>query len=100
MSKIRQTAVFDSRRQPEALVSTLFYTHRNGRTRERLFREETGVSFGRWRRQIQLARAVRLLAEGNKITAVAMEVGYSSPSAFLVTFRKAFGATPSKCLAG
>ena len=69
------------------------------RTLERLFWEETGVSFGRWRRQIQLAHAVRLLAEGQKITAVAMEVGYNSPSAFIATFKKVFGSTPSKYLA-
>ena len=68
------------------------------RTVERIFWHETGVSFGRWRRQLGLAHAVRLLAEGNKVTTVAMEVGYSSASAFVATFKKVFGATPSKYL--
>jgi AraC-like DNA-binding protein len=69
------------------------------RTVERLFREDTGVSFGRWRQQLGLAHAIRLLAEGSKITNVAMEVGYNSPSAFIAMFKKALGTTPAKYLA-
>jgi AraC-like DNA-binding protein/quercetin dioxygenase-like cupin family protein len=70
------------------------------RTVERLFWQETGVSFGRWRRQLGLALAVRLLAQGNKMASVALEIGYSSPSAFIASFKKVFGATPSKYLSG
>ena len=34
------------------------------RTLERLFREQTGMPFGRWRQQALLMRALELLATG------------------------------------
>jgi AraC-like DNA-binding protein len=70
------------------------------RTIERLYRAETGISFGRWRQQLGLAHAVRLLAEGNKVTGVAIEIGYDSPSAFIAMFKKVLGTTPAKYLTG
>lgn len=66
------------------------------RTIERLFRLETGLSFGRWRQQARLQHAVRLLAEGIAVTRVAMACGYESPSAFTQAFRRSFGATPGR----
>src|SRR5207248_1042920 len=51
------------------------------RTLERLFATETGMSLGAWRRRHQIIEALRLLAEGQSVTAVANHVGYSTPSA-------------------
>jgi AraC-like DNA-binding protein len=68
------------------------------RTIERLFREETGITFGRWRQQMSLVHAIRLLAEGNKVTSVALEAGYNSPSAFIAMFKKVLGMTPAQYL--
>lgn len=65
------------------------------RTVERLFREETGVTFGKWRQQLRLMHAVRLLAEGTKVTHAALDSGYSTPSGFIAAFRKALGTTPA-----
>jgi AraC-like DNA-binding protein len=65
------------------------------RTIERRFLEETGMTFGRWRQQLRLMQAMRLLAEGAKITYAALEAGYSTPSAFIFMFRKTLGTTPS-----
>jgi AraC-like DNA-binding protein/quercetin dioxygenase-like cupin family protein len=65
------------------------------RTIERLFQEETGMSFGRWRLQLRLMHGLRLLAEGAKVTYAAMEAGYSTPSAFISAFKRALGATPT-----
>jgi AraC-like DNA-binding protein/quercetin dioxygenase-like cupin family protein len=65
------------------------------RTVERIFREETGMSFGRWRQQLRLMHAVRLLAEGAKVTHAALDAGYSTPSAFVSMFRKTLGTTPA-----
>lgn len=42
-------------------------------------------------------QAMRLLAEGAKVTHAAMEAGYSTPSAFISMFRKAWGTTPARC---
>jgi len=66
------------------------------RTIERLFQTETGMTFGKWRQQLRLLHALRLLAEGAKITEVALEAGYSTPSAFISMFRKTLGTTPAR----
>jgi AraC-like DNA-binding protein len=70
------------------------------RTIERLFLEKTGMTFGRWRQQSVLVRAIQLLAEGNKVTNVALEIGYNSPSAFIAMFKKLMGTTPAQYLDG
>lgn len=68
------------------------------RTVERLFIEETGMSFGRWRQQLRLLHAMRLLASGEKVTTAALESGYRSVSAFISVFRRCFGTTPHRYL--
>jgi AraC-like DNA-binding protein len=65
------------------------------RTVERLFQKDVGLSFGKWRQQLRLMQALRLLAEGTKVTFAAVEAGYSTPSAFISMFRKALGTTPT-----
>jgi AraC-like DNA-binding protein/quercetin dioxygenase-like cupin family protein len=65
------------------------------RTIERLFQNDVGMSCGKWRQQLRLMHAMRLLAEGVKVTHAALESGYSTPSAFISMFRKALGTTPT-----
>jgi AraC-like DNA-binding protein len=65
------------------------------RTLERLFQEDIGMTFGKWRQQLRLMQAMRLLAEGAKVTHAALESGYSTPSAFISMFRKTLGTTPT-----
>ncbi len=65
------------------------------RTVERLFHEDVGMSFGKWRQQLRLMHALRLLGEGAKVTYAALEAGYSTPSAFISMFRKTLGTTPT-----
>jgi AraC-like DNA-binding protein len=66
------------------------------RTIQRLFLEETKMTFGRWRQQFRLLRALELLASGEKVTAAALDAGYRSPSAFISMFRKQLGMTPTR----
>jgi AraC-like DNA-binding protein len=66
------------------------------RTIERLFQQETNMTFGRWRQQLRLMQALRLLAEGNTITHAALEAGYSTPSSFISMFRRTLGTTPAR----
>jgi AraC-like DNA-binding protein len=66
------------------------------RTIERLFQLETHMTLGDWRQQLRLLRSMRLLAEGEKITRVAMEAGYSTPSAFIAMFKRILGTTPGR----
>ncbi len=58
------------------------------------------MTFGRWRQQARLLRALELLASEWKIIDIALELGYDSPGAFATMFRKQFGQTPSQFFAG
>lgn len=66
------------------------------RTIERLFLASTGMTFGKWRQQLRLMQAMRLLGGGAKVTHAALEAGYSTPSAFIAAFRKTLGTTPTR----
>lgn len=70
------------------------------RTLTRLFRAETGMSFGRWRQMLRLAEAAALLARGVPPARAAAAVGYASAPAFGAAFRAAFGTTPGGSDAG
>ena len=65
------------------------------RTVERLFQDDTGMTLGKWRQQLRLMEAMRLLGEGAKVTQAALEAGYATPSAFIAAFRKSLGTTPT-----
>jgi AraC-like DNA-binding protein len=66
------------------------------RTIERVFLAETGMTFGRWRQQARLLHALTLLAAGEPVTSVALDVGYVSLSAFIAMFKGSLGTTPSR----
>ncbi|MGC4012701.1 MAG: helix-turn-helix transcriptional regulator [Pseudomonas sp.] len=69
--------------------------HCSTRTFSRLFRQQTGLSFGAWRQQACLLAAVTRLSAGTPVTRVALELGYDSPSAFSSMFRRSLGVAPS-----
>lgn len=62
----------------------------------RKFQANTGLSFRQWRRQARLLGALERLETGEPVTTVAFAVGYESVSAFIATFREAFGETPRR----
>jgi len=64
------------------------------RTLSRLCKQDLGMTFPQWRTQLRLQEALRLLAEGESVTRVAHQTGWASTSAFIDTFRRAFGHTP------
>ncbi len=66
------------------------------RTFTRAFRHETGVTFAIWRQNVRLMEALSRLSSGLPVTTVAVDVGYSSPSAFTAMFRRAFGVPPTQ----
>lgn len=66
------------------------------RTIERLFQTETEMTFGRWRQQLRMLHALRLLAAGESVTFAALEVGYDSTSAFIAAFKSTVGTTPGR----
>ena len=67
----------------------------SSRTLARRFIDETGLTFGQWRQRSRIHQAITRLSQGDSITAVALDVGYESPSAFTAMFRKTMGAAPS-----
>jgi AraC-like DNA-binding protein/quercetin dioxygenase-like cupin family protein len=69
------------------------------RTVARLFRDELGTSFGQWRQQVLLARALTLAARKRPMSEIAAELGYASPSAFSAMVRRTLGAPPSRFFA-
>jgi AraC-like DNA-binding protein len=70
----------------------------SARTLARLFVKETGMTFGAWRERLRLTAAVARLGEGEPVTAVAYDLGYQSPSAFIAMFRRSLGDTPGRYL--
>lgn len=67
-----------------------------GRTLARIFRQETGMSFGQWRQQVRIMEALRRLGVSDPVITVAIELGYDSPSAFISMFKKTLGETPGR----
>jgi AraC-like DNA-binding protein/mannose-6-phosphate isomerase-like protein (cupin superfamily) len=70
------------------------------RTLERLFLSQTGLTLGRWRQQARLLRALPLLAAGESVTSVALEVGYENTGAFITMFKRSLGTTPARYYRG
>jgi AraC-like DNA-binding protein len=66
------------------------------RTLERIFRAETSMSLGQWLRRQKLLHALRLLAAGDSVKTISIELGYNSPSAFVAMFRRELGQTPAR----
>ncbi len=66
------------------------------KTIQRLCARELGMTFGQWRQQARLLRALEQLASGEKVIDVALALGYESPSAFATMFKRRFGQTPSQ----
>ena len=78
-------------------LDTLARRHGAGRrTVERVFRGDTGISFGRWQQKARMLTAVRILAEGLSVTDASLDVGYTSLSAFIAAFKRTFGCTSGK----
>lgn len=62
----------------------------------RLFRKETGLSFGAWRQQACLLVALPRLAAGESVTSIALDLGYESPAAFTTMVKRLIGVAPSR----
>jgi AraC-like DNA-binding protein len=80
---------------PDAPIATIAtQCGASRRTLERRFADETKMTIGAWRRRARFVEALRLLADGESVTAVAHRVGYSTPSAFTYAFRLELGSPP------
>jgi len=63
----------------------------------RIFQQQTGVPVHRYLTQLRLRASMERLAEGaSDLTALALELGFSSHSHFTDAFRREFGKAPSE----
>lgn len=70
------------------------------RTAARLFKSETGLSFGTWRLHLRVQAALAHLAAGSSVTETAYAVGYGDVSSFIEAFRTVCGQTPYRAMKG
>ncbi|MCJ1708507.1 helix-turn-helix domain-containing protein [Microbacterium sp. VKM Ac-2923] len=66
----------------------------SGRTLQRQFVRDTGLSFSTWRARARASAAARRLDAGEGAEAVGRSVGYRTPSGFSRAFRRQAGVTP------
>ena len=90
------TALLNEPDSPETIREWCTRLGMSERTLARLFQRQTGESFGRWRQRIRLHHARAQLEAGESVTAVALNCGYASVSAFIAAFKKLFGRTPGQ----
>lgn len=85
----------DSHEQPGTWAGQL---HVSLRTFNRLFRQQTSLSFVTWRQRACVVQALAQLAAGHSVTRIALDLGYESPGAFSTMFRRVLGYPPGRYL--
>jgi AraC-like DNA-binding protein/mannose-6-phosphate isomerase-like protein (cupin superfamily) len=71
----------------------------SNRTLSRLFSDQTGMPFVKWRQQLHVGLALQKLAAHESVTNIAIDLGYESTSAFIAMFKRSMGTTPSRYFA-
>ncbi|WP_285433800.1 helix-turn-helix transcriptional regulator [Pseudomonas sp. fls2-241-R2A-110] len=82
----------DAHQSPQQWADQL---HVSLRTFNRLFRQQTELSFSQWRQRACVILALARLAAGDPVTRIALDFGYDSPGAFSTMFRRVLGQAPS-----
>ncbi|MGI2172810.1 AraC family transcriptional regulator [Shewanella ulleungensis] len=70
------------------------------RTLARLIKKETGMTFGKWRTQIDIITALQALSNKKSVQQVSELLGYESVSAFITMFKKVMKNPPMKYMSG
>ena len=66
------------------------------RTLSRRCQQELGMSFAQWRQRLRFLHSISLLEQGKTVHDVALDLGYSSSSAFIAMFQQISGTTPQR----
>jgi AraC family transcriptional regulator len=61
-----------------------------------VFQQVEGLPLYRYQLRLRLARALDLLAQYDDLTALSLDLGFSSHSHFSAAFREAYGRSPSE----
>ena len=89
-------AIIDTPSVHKTLSDWATFTGMSRRSLERLVKQETGLSFGRWKQQLLLIMAIQQLTEGASVEKTAWDLGYESVTAFITMFKKAVGTSPGR----
>lgn len=68
----------------------------SGRTLSRLFHDELGMGFTRWRTMLRIHHALVHLTEGRSVTDTAIACGWANPTSFIEAFSALVGQTPGR----
>jgi len=71
----------------------------SSRTLNRLFNQNYGMGFSRWKQKLRILKSLELLNSNSRLVDIAFELGYESTSAFITAFKKQLGCSPKKYLA-
>ena len=83
-------------REPLHLEQIAKAVHMSACHLARVFRQQTGVPVHRYLMRLRLRAALEVAGDGARdLSALALEVGFSSHSHFTAAFRQEFGTTPS-----
>lgn len=89
-------AVLDDPQRHATLAGWAHEAGASERTIARLFRDQLDTSFGAWRQQVLLGRALTLATQGKPMAWIATELGYASASAFTAMVRRSVGVPPRR----
>lgn len=70
--------------------------HMTERTLARHCQLELGMSLGEWRQRLRYLRAVDALECGQSVQAISLDLGFSTPSAFIAMFQREAGLSPEQ----
>lgn len=70
--------------------------HTTERTLMRRCQRELGMSLAQWRQRLCVIKALPRLEAGDKVEAIALDLGYASASAFIAMFRRLMNVSPDE----
>jgi AraC-like DNA-binding protein len=68
------------------------------RTLQRHFKAEYGITVSEWLKRVRLREASERIQAGDRVKAVAMDLGYKQLSHFSREFKRAYGLPPTRVL--
>lgn len=58
--------------------------------------KELGMPLTEWKQKLKVLKAMNRLESGDSVEVIALELGYSSSSAFIAMFKRIMGVTPKE----
>ncbi|WP_230492172.1 MULTISPECIES: helix-turn-helix domain-containing protein [unclassified Janthinobacterium] len=89
-------AVLDDLADERGVEALAAWAAMSPRTLARRFIAETGFTPSAWRQRARILRALELLAAGQPVTTIALDLGYDNVSAFIAMFKRVMGVTPGR----